>query len=106
MKSSTQDILRQVCPAIYTDIFSIIDDTMHGTKKYWKEQFNKCFEDIQEEYYYQDTLQYRQNNHEVKQLCLNEMMLNISIAKRDNSYFNSTICKGITTTSGRKNYYD
>lgn len=104
MKTSTQDILRQVCPAIYADIFTIIDDVNVGTKKYWKEQFNKCFEDIQEEYYYQDTLQYRQNNHEKKQLCLNQMMLKLSIARGDNSYFDLPICKGITTTSGRKNY--
>ena len=43
MKQATQDILRTACPAMYADIFTVIDDTMFGTKKYWKQQFSKCF---------------------------------------------------------------
>ncbi len=102
MKASTQDILRQVCPAMYADIFTVIDDVNVGTKKYWKEQFSKCFEDIQEEYAYQDTLQYRNSMHCCKQLCLQTLIMKFNTT--DFGYLNHKVYKGITSTSGRQNY--
>jgi len=102
MKQATQDILRTACPAMYADIFTVIDDTMFGTKKYWKQQFSKCFEDIQEEYSYQDTLQYKHSTHESKQLCLQTLIMKFN--RTDFGYLNHRLYTGIISTSGRNAY--
>ena len=98
MKQATQDILMKACPAMYADIFTVIDDTMLGTKKYWKQQFSSnVLPYIEEdEYYYKDTLDYDYNQHDYKQKC--NMYIKILIGGNNNFPL------GINTTSGRQNY--